>query len=540
MVQADGGDVTQGAIADAAVDTDTTGTISGKMRGLVKLVVNWLSRTPAALAAGGGLKIEGVAGGVAAPSSIAAGGVAAGALVSGSVLSGALATGAIFDLPTKAQKNMAGSVPVVVASDQSAVPVKVASGGVAAGAVAAGAVVSGAVLSGALATGAIVDLPTKGQKAMAGSVPVVIASDQTEAFVKVAAGGIEAGAVAAGAVVSGAVLAGAFATGAIVDLPNVGQEAMIGSVPVVIASNQSAVPVTVAAGEIAAGTVAAGAVVSGAILAGAFATGAIVDLPNVGQEAMVGSVPVAVASDQSAVPVSIAAGGVAAGGLAAGSVAAGAVVAGAILTGAIVDLPNVGQEAMDGSVPVVIANNQSAVAVSGAVTVTGTATTTAAASEVHVGKVTGRAFTVPVTVTITGGGVYTVGDCVGGSLAFAGVARVVGGHFKINTLRLVAREALGYTVWLLDAELAAGAIADHAVLTFAAADATKILGSIPIIAGDYDAVPTNLNVATIENVGLQGKCGAATTGIIVYMMADAVTDPATNTVYLILEGEMID
>lgn len=34
---ADGSDVTQGALADVAVITDTAGTISGKLRGLVKL-----------------------------------------------------------------------------------------------------------------------------------------------------------------------------------------------------------------------------------------------------------------------------------------------------------------------------------------------------------------------------------------------------------------------------------------------------------------------------------------------------------------------
>jgi hypothetical protein len=48
-----------GATADAAVDTDTTGTVSGKLRGLVKLLVNLLSRWPAALGAGGGLKVDG-------------------------------------------------------------------------------------------------------------------------------------------------------------------------------------------------------------------------------------------------------------------------------------------------------------------------------------------------------------------------------------------------------------------------------------------------------------------------------------------------
>jgi hypothetical protein len=40
---ADGADVTQGAIADAAVSTDTTGTLSGKLRGIVKLLVSVIS-----------------------------------------------------------------------------------------------------------------------------------------------------------------------------------------------------------------------------------------------------------------------------------------------------------------------------------------------------------------------------------------------------------------------------------------------------------------------------------------------------------------
>lgn len=56
-----------GFTTDAAVDTDTTGTVSGKLRGLVKLMVNLLSRWPAALGAGGGLKVEGVSGGTVLP-----------------------------------------------------------------------------------------------------------------------------------------------------------------------------------------------------------------------------------------------------------------------------------------------------------------------------------------------------------------------------------------------------------------------------------------------------------------------------------------
>lgn len=54
-----GADATTGNTTDAAVDTDTTGTVSGKLRGLVKLLINLLSRWPAALGAGGGLKVDG-------------------------------------------------------------------------------------------------------------------------------------------------------------------------------------------------------------------------------------------------------------------------------------------------------------------------------------------------------------------------------------------------------------------------------------------------------------------------------------------------
>lgn len=59
--EADGDNAALGATTDAAVSTDTTGTISGKLRGLVALMVNFLSRLPAALGGAGGLKTEVVA-----------------------------------------------------------------------------------------------------------------------------------------------------------------------------------------------------------------------------------------------------------------------------------------------------------------------------------------------------------------------------------------------------------------------------------------------------------------------------------------------
>lgn len=53
------------------------------------------------------------------------------------------------------QATMANSSPVVIASNQTAVPVSVASGGIASGAIASGAIASGAVASGAYASGSI-------------------------------------------------------------------------------------------------------------------------------------------------------------------------------------------------------------------------------------------------------------------------------------------------------------------------------------------------------------------------------------------------
>lgn len=54
---ADGGDVAEGATTDAAVITDADGTISSKLRGIITQMVSVLSRIPAALTAGGNLKV---------------------------------------------------------------------------------------------------------------------------------------------------------------------------------------------------------------------------------------------------------------------------------------------------------------------------------------------------------------------------------------------------------------------------------------------------------------------------------------------------
>jgi hypothetical protein len=83
-------------------------------------------------------------------------------------------------LPTQGQKTGAGSVPVVLASDQGAVPVSAASLPLPSGAA------TEATLSTRLADATVTArLGTLGQKAAAGSAPVVIASDQTEVLASI-------------------------------------------------------------------------------------------------------------------------------------------------------------------------------------------------------------------------------------------------------------------------------------------------------------------------------------------------------------------
>lgn len=120
---ADGADVAEGATTDAAVVTDTTGTVSGKLRGLVKWA---FERMPASL----GQKVMALSFPVTLASDQSALAITAAALPlpAGAATEATLATRAAdatltARLGTLGQKAMAASTPVVVASDQSNLPV---------------------------------------------------------------------------------------------------------------------------------------------------------------------------------------------------------------------------------------------------------------------------------------------------------------------------------------------------------------------------------------------------------------------------------
>lgn len=139
---------------------------------------------------------------------------------------------------------------------------------------------------------------TLGQKAMAASMAVVVASDQTALHVIVDSSALPSGASTAALQTSG----NASLTSIDGKFGSLGQKAMAGSAPVVLASDQAAIPVTVASLPLP----------TGAATSAKQDTGntslASIDgkTPALGQAAMAASSPVVIASNQSTLPVSAA------------------------------------------------------------------------------------------------------------------------------------------------------------------------------------------------------------------------------------------
>ena len=138
----------------------------------------------------------------------------------------------VAKLPSQGQALMAASQPVVIASNQSAVPVSASALPLPTNA----AQETGGNLAAAAASLAAIDagIPTSlGQKTSAASMPVVLASDQSAVPVSASALPLPTNA----AQETGGNLAAIVAK-----LPSQGQALMAASQPVVIASNQSAIP----------------------------------------------------------------------------------------------------------------------------------------------------------------------------------------------------------------------------------------------------------------------------------------------------------
>jgi hypothetical protein len=225
--------------------------------------------------------------------------------------------------------------------------------------------------------------PALGQQGMAASIPVVIASDQTPLLINTSTGlDVDANIDEVGGAAFG-LGPRAQASGLPVSMPTdlplstKGQQAMVASLPVVIASDQAAFPVSPAGGqfdvdanldEVGGVAVSLGQKVAASSLPVVIASDQAVAAN--GQKTMAASVPVVIASDQSAIPVTLPAGG--------SDVDANIdEVGGAAFTlgvqNAAQSLPVViaqnsaagrtGQQVMGSSLPVVIASDQSSIPV---------------------------------------------------------------------------------------------------------------------------------------------------------------------------------
>lgn len=183
---------------------------------------------------------------------------------------------------TLGQKASAASLPVVIASDQSDVNVGHITGPVALPTGASTETTLSAV-SGKLPA-------TLGQKAMAASLAVAIASDQSTLPVSAASLPLPSGAATSALQTTGntslSSIDGKLAT--------LGQKTMAGSEPVVIASDQSAIPVSAASLPLPSGaaTESTLSTMSGKLPA------------TLGQKTSANSMAVVLASDQSSIPVS--------------------------------------------------------------------------------------------------------------------------------------------------------------------------------------------------------------------------------------------
>ena len=94
--------------------------------------------------------------------------------------------------------------------------------------------------------------------------------------------------------------------------------------------------------------------------------------------------------------------------------------------------------------------------------------------------------------------------------------------------------AVPYNLWFLSGDIATPAD-DNEAFTIVEADELLYLGHVSIAATDYVAAESAFNVATIRNVCLSVRAGAATQNIYAYLVATAVTSPGTTTLYLTVD-----
>jgi hypothetical protein len=165
-----------------------------------------------------------------------------------------------------------------------------------------------------------------------------------------------------------------------------------------------------------------------------------------------------------------------------------------------------GQQLMAASVPVVIASNQTAIPVNDNA---GSITVDVGAGENHLGAIGGHMVNIIVVPTLTVAATYVTNDYVGTSgdaMTFANAARINAGTGIIVSAVLVdyALQSVMGELWLFDTEPTPPA--DSAAWTITDAHAARCIGVIPF--NTY--YPSALNsVAPVGNLTIAFQCAAA-------------------------------
>jgi hypothetical protein len=174
-----------------------------------------------------------------------------------------------------------------------------------------------------------------------------------------------------------------------------------------------------------------------------------------------------------------------------------------------------GQALMAASFPVVIASNQSAVAVSdggGSLTVDGTVTP--AATENHIGEVGQKLVVVSATPVISTSA-YATGDAVGAVMSFASATRVAAGSGVVESVTITdkAKQSANLDLLLFDTNPSV-APTDNAACVIADADLLTCVGVIPVT-NHYTLDDNGLSCARAVGLGFKLAAGTTLYGVLV-------------------------
>lgn len=123
--------------------------------------------------------------------------------------------------------------------------------------------------------------------------------------------------------------------------------------------------------------------------------------------------------------------------------------------------------------------------------------------------VVGRSAVVPATPTVSTSA-YAAGDCIGGKMTFANMARLAGLTGLVQTAMIQCKSAQTFAADLIifHTDPAATTFTDNAAIAVNAADFDKIALRIPFVAGDW----SNVGTPSVAEVSAQGKLYKAATG----------------------------